>query len=80
LRPEVLLLDEPASSLDPRSTAKLEEIIVSLKRDIAILIVTPNLQQPARVPAHAGLRPSSMSAPPIRKNRIASHFEFLAVT
>ncbi|MFL5238954.1 MAG: phosphate ABC transporter ATP-binding protein PstB [Rhizomicrobium sp.] len=49
VRPEVLLLDEPASSLDPISTAKLEDTIVSLKREVAIVIVTHNLQQAARV-------------------------------
>jgi phosphate transport system ATP-binding protein len=49
VRPEVLLLDEPASALDPISTAKLEETIVELKRDMAVVIVTHNLQQAARV-------------------------------
>ena len=49
VRPEVLLLDEPASALDPISTAKLEETIVELKKDITIVIVTHNLQQAARV-------------------------------
>lgn len=49
VRPEVLLLDEPASALDPISTAKLEDTIVSLKRAVAIVIVTHNLQQAARV-------------------------------
>ena len=49
VRPEVLLLDEPASALDPISTAKLEETIVELKRDITIVIVTHNLQQAARI-------------------------------
>jgi phosphate transport system ATP-binding protein len=52
VHPEVLLLDEPASALDPISTAKLEETIVELKRDIAIAIVTHNLQQAARVSDH----------------------------
>jgi len=49
VRPEVLLLDEPASALDPISTAKLEDTIVSLKREVAIVIVTHNLHQAARV-------------------------------
>jgi phosphate transport system ATP-binding protein len=49
VRPEVLLLDEPASALDPISTAKLEETIVELKRDITVVIVTHNLQQAARI-------------------------------
>ncbi|HKT53791.1 MAG TPA: phosphate ABC transporter ATP-binding protein PstB [Caulobacteraceae bacterium] len=49
VRPEVLLLDEPASALDPVSTAKLEETIVNLKKDYTIVIVTHNLQQATRV-------------------------------
>jgi phosphate transport system ATP-binding protein len=53
VRPEVLLLDEPASALDPVSTAKLEETIVELKRDLTIVIVTHNLQQAARISDHA---------------------------
>jgi phosphate transport system ATP-binding protein len=53
VRPEVLLLDEPASALDPISTAKLEETIVELKRDFTIVIVTHNLQQAARISDYA---------------------------
>ena len=47
--PEVLLLDEPASSLDPISTLKIEELIYELKHSYTILIVTHNMQQAARV-------------------------------
>ena len=47
--PEVLLLDEPASALDPISTLKLEELIQGLKRDYTVVIVTHNMQQAARV-------------------------------
>ncbi len=53
VRPEVILLDEPASALDPISTAKLEETIVELKRDYTIVIVTHNLQQAGRISDHA---------------------------
>ena len=53
VRPEIILLDEPASALDPISTAKLEETIVELKRDYTIVIVTHNLQQAARISDHA---------------------------
>ncbi len=49
VKPEVLLLDEPASALDPLSTRKLEETIVELKSDYTIVIVTHNLQQATRV-------------------------------
>ncbi len=46
--PEVLLMDEPASSLDPRSTSAIEELILELRRDYTIAIVTHNMQQAAR--------------------------------
>lgn len=46
--PEVLLMDEPASALDPKSTAKIEDLIDDLKRDYTIVIVTHNMQQAAR--------------------------------
>ena len=49
IEPEVLLLDEPASSLDPISTLKIEELIYELKADYTIVIVTHNMQQAARV-------------------------------
>jgi len=44
-----VLLDEPASSLDPISTARIEELITELKKDYTIVIVTHNMQQAARV-------------------------------
>ncbi len=49
IKPTVLLLDEPASSLDPISTLKIEELIHQLKNDYTIIIVTHNMQQAARV-------------------------------
>jgi phosphate transport system ATP-binding protein len=47
--PEVLLLDEPASALDPIATQKIEELLYELKRELTIVIVTHNMQQAARV-------------------------------
>jgi len=47
--PDVLLMDEPASALDPRSTAKIEDLIAELRGDYTIVIVTHNMQQAARV-------------------------------
>jgi phosphate transport system ATP-binding protein len=52
IQPEVLLLDEPCSALDPISTQTIEETIVSLRTEIAIVIVTHNLQQAQRVADH----------------------------
>jgi phosphate transport system ATP-binding protein len=49
IEPEVLLLDEPASALDPISTLKIEELIYELKSEYTIVIVTHNMQQAARV-------------------------------
>ena len=49
IEPEVILLDEPASALDPISTLKIEELIYKLKEDYTIVIVTHNMQQAARV-------------------------------
>jgi phosphate transport system ATP-binding protein len=49
IRPQVLLLDEPCSALDPISTGKIEELIVELKKDYTVGIVTHNMQQAARV-------------------------------
>jgi phosphate transport system ATP-binding protein len=49
IRPEVILMDEPASALDPIATSKIEELIVDLKRRYTIVIVTHNMQQAARV-------------------------------
>ena len=49
VKPEVLLLDEPASALDPISTLKIEELIHELKKEFSIVIVTHNMQQAARV-------------------------------
>ena len=48
VEPEVLLMDEPASALDPLATSKIEDLIVQLKKDYTIVIVTHNMQQAAR--------------------------------
>ena len=52
--PEVLLLDEPCSALDPIATAKIEELMFTLKDTCTLLIVTHNMQQAARVAEHTG--------------------------
>jgi phosphate transport system ATP-binding protein len=52
--PEVLLLDEPCSALDPISTAKIEELLFVLKKQCTIVIVTHNMQQAARVADYTG--------------------------
>lgn len=49
MEPDVLLLDEPASALDPISTSKIEELIIDLKKDYTVVIVTHNMQQAARI-------------------------------
>ncbi len=49
IKPEIILMDEPASALDPIATAKIEELILDLKQEFTIVIVTHNMQQAARI-------------------------------
>ena len=49
IRPDIILMDEPASALDPIATARVEELILDLKKDFTIVIVTHNMQQAARI-------------------------------
>ncbi len=54
VQPEVLLMDEPCSALDPISTANIEDLIIELKKDYSIVIVTHNMQQAARISDKTG--------------------------
>jgi phosphate transport system ATP-binding protein len=54
VQPEILLMDEPCSALDPIATAKIEELMLDLKKDLTIAIVTHNMQQAARVSEWTG--------------------------
>jgi phosphate transport system ATP-binding protein len=54
IQPEVLLMDEPASALDPIATQKIEETITELKKDFCIIIITHNMQQAVRVSDYTG--------------------------
>lgn len=54
VKPDILLMDEPCSALDPISTARIEEMMQELKKDYTIIIVTHNMQQAARVSDEAG--------------------------
>ena len=53
-QPEVLLLDEPCSALDPQSTKVIEDLVVKLREEVAVVIVTHNLQQAFRIADHVG--------------------------
>ncbi len=55
VEPEVILMDEPCSALDPVATLKIEELMQELKKDYTIVIVTHNMQQAARVSDHTGM-------------------------
>ncbi len=55
MQPEVLLMDEPTASLDPISTTRIEELILDLKKDYTVIIVTHNLQQAARIGDYTSL-------------------------
>jgi phosphate transport system ATP-binding protein len=54
VEPDVLLMDEPASALDPIATAKVEDLVSELRRALTIVIVTHNMQQAARVSGQTG--------------------------
>ena len=54
MQPDVLLMDEPTSALDPISTAKIEELVIKLKKDYTIVIVTHNMQQAVRISDNTG--------------------------
>ncbi|MDR4506933.1 MAG: phosphate ABC transporter ATP-binding protein PstB [Candidatus Brocadiaceae bacterium] len=54
MEPEIVLLDEPCSALDPIATAKIEDMLVELKKDYTVIIVTHNMQQAARVSDYTG--------------------------
>ena len=54
VEPDVILMDEPCSSLDPIATAKVEELMIELKKEYAIAIVTHNMQQAARISDYSG--------------------------
>jgi phosphate transport system ATP-binding protein len=49
MEPEAILMDEPASALDPTATARIEELVLDLKRAYTIVVVTHNMQQAARI-------------------------------
>ncbi len=55
VQPEVILMDEPASALDPIATLRIEELIIELKKNYTIIVVTHNMQQAARVSDYTGL-------------------------
>jgi phosphate transport system ATP-binding protein len=86
IKPEVLLLDEPCSALDPISTGKIEELIAELKNDYTVVIVTHNMQQAARVPTtpptctwatwSKWARPSRSSSSPSAGDRGLHHRPF----
>jgi phosphate transport system ATP-binding protein len=63
VEPEVLLMDEPASALDPISTMKIEELMRELKADFTIVIVTHNMQQAARVSDFTGFMLAAEASP-----------------
>ena len=54
MEPEIILLDEPCSALDPIATAKIEDMLCDLKKDYTVIIVTHNMQQAARISDYTG--------------------------
>jgi len=54
VKPKVILFDEPTSALDPISTSRIEDLVMNLKKDYTIVIVTHNMQQAARISDYTG--------------------------
>ena len=54
MEPDIILMDEPCSALDPIATAKIEDLIIELKKKYTVIIVTHNMQQAARVSNYTG--------------------------
>jgi phosphate transport system ATP-binding protein len=54
MEPEIILMDEPCSALDPIATGKIEDLIIELKKNYTVIIVTHNMQQAARVSNYTG--------------------------
>jgi phosphate transport system ATP-binding protein len=54
MEPEIILMDEPCSALDPIATSKIEDLIIELKKNYTVIIVTHNMQQAARVSNYTG--------------------------
>jgi phosphate transport system ATP-binding protein len=65
IRPDVLLMDEPCSALDPTSTRRIEETILALREEVTIVIVTHNMQQAARVSQHCAFFLAEQGTPGI---------------
>ena len=75
IQPEILLMDEPASALDPLATAKIEELVLDLKKDYTIVIVTHNMQQAARVSDYTAFFYQELSLLKQKLLTLASHAE-----
>jgi phosphate transport system ATP-binding protein len=77
VQPEVVLMDEPASALDPSATQKIEELVVELKKQYTIVIVTHNMQQAARVSDRTAFRfPTAQSRDGFSKIESVSEINF----
>ncbi|BCJ62466.1 phosphate ABC transporter ATP-binding protein PstB [Micromonospora endophytica] len=70
VKPEVILMDEPCSALDPIATAKIEDLMVELTNDYTIVIVTHNMQQAARVSHHTAFFTAEVDEQQVRHGRL----------
>jgi len=75
VKPELILMDEPASALDPISTAKIEDLMQQLAQDYTIVIVTHNMQQAARVSDRTAFFTADVDSDGVRHGRLIEHDE-----
>ena len=75
VKPEVILMDEPCSALDPIATAKIEDLMFELARDYTIVIVTHNMQQAARVSHHTAFFTAEVDEKQVRHGRLVEFNE-----
>ncbi len=73
MRPEVLLLDEPCSALDPIATTKIENLLAKLRSEYTVVIVTHNLAQAMRVADYTTFLTSESSSSSVRPTRSSTH-------
>ena len=73
VRPEVILMDEPCSALDPIATAKIEDLMHELSRDYTIVIVTHNMQQAARVSDRTAFFTAEVDEAQVRHGRLVEY-------
>ncbi|MFZ8917794.1 MAG: phosphate ABC transporter ATP-binding protein, partial [Ilumatobacteraceae bacterium] len=76
VEPDVILMDEPCSALDPIATARIEDLMQEIKRDFTIIIVTHNMQQAARVSDRTAFFTTEVNPESDRRTGVLVEFDF----